>query len=69
MGGALFSLHVLKKAKRLKESFSESASSVCYLAPRKTCLKRDVDYLYIRYMHYCMILCTIPYPLSLILIP
>lgn len=46
-----FFLHVLKKAKRLKESFSESASSVCYLlllllGGRKTYLmKRDVDYL------------------------
>lgn len=44
--GSSFFLHVLKKAKRLKESFSESVSSVCYLLPpRKTCLKRDVEYL------------------------
>lgn len=44
--GSSFLLHVLKKAKRLKESFSESVSSVCYLLPpRKTCLKRDVNYL------------------------
>lgn len=41
MGRALFFLHMLKKAKRLKESFSESASSVCYL-------KRDIEYLLYR---------------------
>lgn len=46
--GSSFLLHVLKKAKSLKESFSESVSSVCYLPPRKTCLKRDVDYLLYR---------------------
>lgn len=57
---------MLKKAKRLKESFSESVSSVCYLLPpRKTYLmKRDVDYPYIGTYIYrskvYMILCTIP---------
>lgn len=59
--GSSFLLHVLKKAKRLKESFSESASSVCYLPPRKTYLiKRDVDYLYI---HASYIYDLVPYPL------
>lgn len=76
--GSSFLLHVLKKAKRLKESFSESASSVCYLLPpRKTYLmKRDVDslplplnlYVGTSYMYnlVCNTLYPIPYPLSLI---
>lgn len=60
-------LHVLKKAKRLKESFSESVSSVCYLLPpRRTYLmKRDVDYLPYTYMYdhmYDLVYNTLSHP-------